>query len=85
MTALTHIAGTRVRVGSRVRQRCGWCGAVLVDEDLGRAAFEEDAGRIAPGWNPSDLVTVNGCGMFAVPLGVLPSDACARIDDSVTT
>jgi len=31
-----HIAGFPVRVGRFFRQRCAWCGAVLIDYDLDR-------------------------------------------------
>ena len=38
MTGVVHIAGNDVQVGSRLRQRCAWCGAVLVDYDLANIA-----------------------------------------------
>jgi hypothetical protein len=30
-----HIAGTPIRVGSKFRQLCAWCGHRLIDDDLG--------------------------------------------------
>lgn len=36
-----HIAGTYIGMGPRLRQRCGWCGAMLIDNDI-------DLNRIAP-------------------------------------
>jgi hypothetical protein len=32
---MTHIAGMHINVNDRfIRQRCAWCGEILVDEDL---------------------------------------------------
>jgi hypothetical protein len=42
-------AGTVTRDGRYVRQRCAWCGAVLIDEDLQRFNSPvEDAGEPLP-------------------------------------
>lgn len=38
MSALTHLAGVDVQIGTQLRQRCSWCGAVLIDEDLSMTA-----------------------------------------------
>lgn len=32
--AEVHIAGTPIRVGSKFRQVCAWCGCRLIDDDL---------------------------------------------------
>lgn len=32
--SVTHIAGFPVQIGTKYRQRCAWCEAVLVDGDL---------------------------------------------------
>ena len=34
----THIIGVEVLLDNRQRQRCAWCGAVLLDNDLSRMA-----------------------------------------------
>jgi len=80
-TTLTHIAGPALTVGSRyMRQRCAWCGTVLVDHDV-----ELDAEPAT--WSLGDLVAVSG--PVAYLAGVvdgdqLPGSACARIDPAVT-
>ncbi len=38
-TTITHVAGIMLGFGSLRRQRCGWCGALLIDEDLTRIAY----------------------------------------------
>lgn len=38
MSHLVHLAGTPVRVGSVIRQRCAWCGAVIDEIDIDRVA-----------------------------------------------
>lgn len=84
---MVHIAGVHVQVGSQLRQRCGWCGATLIDYDLERLAVPEgqDAGPAT--WPAGELVRVDG------PLSILmehvdgtdlPVDACARLDHAVT-
>lgn len=84
---MVHIAGVHIQVGPRLRQRCGWCGATLIDYDLENVAVPvgQDA---APGtWPAGELVRVDG------PLSILmehvdgtdlPVDACARLDHAVT-
>jgi hypothetical protein len=45
---VTHVAGSLVHIGNRwIRQRCEWCGHVLVDYDLERVAVPE--GQDGPG------------------------------------
>ena len=38
MTAVVHIVGTVINVGTRTRQCCAWCGTTLLDYDLTRIA-----------------------------------------------
>ena len=38
-TTMTHVAGPCIQFGSLQRQRCSWCGFVLVDDDLANMAF----------------------------------------------
>lgn len=87
MTSITHIAGTRLQVGNRVRQRCGWCGATLIDCDLERVAVPEGQDPAPGTWGAGELVRVDGCASFIVPFedgAEVPEDACARLDDDVT-
>jgi hypothetical protein len=87
MTAITHIAGAQVQVGSRLRQRCSWCGAVLCDYDLERIAVPEGQDPTPGMWETGRLVQVDG------PMSVivehedgaeLPPEACAQLDHEVT-
>jgi hypothetical protein len=87
VTAITHIAGAQVQVGSRLRQRCSWCGAVLCDYDLVRIAVPEGQDPTPGMWQPGALVRVEGPASFIVEHedgAELPADACAQLDDEVT-
>lgn len=66
---MVHIAGPEVQVGERLRQRCGWCGALLVDVDLDRVAVlidpaSDPRGDLAAArpatWPVGELVAVDG-------------------------
>lgn len=93
--AQVHIAGVDVQVGSRLRQRCSWCGATLVDYDLTRLSRPlepgEDADNPEP-WKPAtwpvgELVLVHGHYSHTVPHedgAQLPENACASMDHEVT-
>ena len=91
--AVIHIAGLDVQVGARLRQRCAWCGAVLLDYDLTRVARplepgeDPDAEWRPATWEAGALVEVDGPGMFVVPHEPgeqLPPSTCAHLDDDVT-
>lgn len=94
--SVIHIAGLDVAVGTRLRQRCAWCGAVLEDVDLARVAMAvsdtPDDGHVDhtyPVWPVGGLVEVWGAGGVrnTVILGDnenLPPNACAQLDDAVT-
>lgn len=87
MNGVVHIAGPNVTVGPLTRQRCAWCGALLLDYDLDRIAVP--AGQDpAPGmWPVGALVWVDGHVAAIVDHAggnVLPSEACARLDPAVT-
>lgn len=32
--SVAHIAGLEMQKGTQIRQRCAWCGAILIDDDL---------------------------------------------------
>lgn len=93
MTAVVHIAGVDVevhtRAGALLRQRCSWCGAVLVDYNLAQvAAPVGQPGR--PGtWPVGALVAVDGAASWVEearpgPFDGLPDGACANLDPEVT-
>lgn len=93
-----HIAGPDITVdGHRLRQRCCWCGAIIIDVDLHNVAVKleegETEGRPYARWQPGSLVRVVGDNpkMFdrVDPELVdgepkLPDDCCAYLDDAVT-
>lgn len=92
-----HIAGLQIEVGTRLRQRCGWCGAVLIDQDLARVMVEikpDDTERAPayPVWEVGSLVGVIGNrDSFRYMRTVehkdgdrLPPECCAQLDDDVT-
>lgn len=93
---VTHIAGTDLTIsGHRQRQRCAWCGAVLIDNDLRNMAVmvepgHEDDPVEPPAVYPAGrLVRVTGGGnmrVFAVldDVDKIPEDCCANLDDEVT-
>lgn len=87
MTAVVHIAGTQVQVGSRLRQRCSWCGAVLCDYDLERIAVPEGQDPRPAMWGPGALISVDGGCSYVVEHedgAQLPAEACAQLDHEVT-
>jgi hypothetical protein len=72
---LIHFASIDVTVNDRLRQRCAWCGHVLLDYDLTRTASpcgdacktdgcQPEHHRMAT-WSPGALVLVDG-GMTAL-------------------
>lgn len=89
MTPVIHIAGLDVTVGTKVRQRCAWCGATLEDRDLAREMVPVDQAHLPRGrWEPGALVAVDGHIRWVIePVDgdKLPDGSCALIDDSVTT
>lgn len=93
--SVIHIAGLDVAVGSRLRQRCAWCGALLEDVDLANVAVlvgdgtDRSVEHTWPTWPVGGLVEVWGAGGVrnTVILGddeKLPPNACAQLDDTVT-
>lgn len=86
-TAITHIAGAHVRVGSRLRQRCSWCGTALCDYDLERIAVPEGQDPRPAMWETGRLVAVDGNASWMLEHedgADLPGNACGRLDDAVT-
>lgn len=90
---VVHIAGLDLIVqGHRQRQRCAWCGAVLVDNDLRNVAVQVEPGEEAkpPAVYPiGRLVQVDGDGGFRLfqvlpETDQLPEGSCTDLDDAVT-
>lgn len=84
---LVHIAGEVVEVNARLRQRCAWCGAVLIDYDLTRIAVPEGTDPRPATWLVGCLVGVDGPMKFSVEYEdgqPLPDEACAVLDAEVT-
>lgn len=82
-----HIAGPDITVGPLLRQRCAWCGAVLVDYDLTRIAVPIGQDPRPATWSVGALVEVDGSASWVVPHvdgEQLPADACAQLDPEVT-
>lgn len=91
MAEVIHIAGLPLQVGSQLRQRCGWCGCVLLDEDLSSvqvAVTDTDTVFVPyPTWPDGDLVSIDGPMRRAVPHqdgDQLPEGAYAHIPHGVT-
>jgi hypothetical protein len=80
-TPVVHFAGLVVTISEHLRQRCAWCGVVLVDQDLTAVmvpAGTED--RPFPTWEVGTLVGVSGGASWTVPLAfgeTLPPGSCA--------
>lgn len=85
---VVHIAGLDVTIhGVFRRQRCAWCGAVQIDEDLSRVAVP--VGQKPPGaWGVGELVSVEGdnpkVSSVVEYIDKLPPDCCAMLDPEVT-
>lgn len=83
-----HIAGVHVQVGPLLRQRCAWCGALLLDYDLERIAVPEGQDPTPATWPHGDLILVDGGVSANIPHQdgqPLPDGACAKLDPAVTS
>jgi hypothetical protein len=65
MDGIVHIAGLPIRFENHLRQRCGWCFAILIDMDLTRIQVPieqlNEAGEFEPStWPIDSLVQVSG-------------------------
>lgn len=88
MSGIVHIAGPDIHVDDLLRQRCAWCGAVLIDYDLARVAVPEGDDRGIGTWPVGALVEVDGDASWIAGNSedhALPENACTRIDPAVTT
>lgn len=81
MTPVIHIAAVPVKVGCRLRQRCGWCGAMICDFALLCQNPEP------PTWEHGKLIAVDGNASWVVEHedgADLPEGACGLLDPEVT-
>jgi hypothetical protein len=87
MSGVVHIAGPDIQVGQQLRQRCAWCGAVLLDYDLTRVAVPVGQDPRPATWPVGALIEVDGA-MSSVREhedgAQLPEGACAWLDPAVT-
>jgi hypothetical protein len=84
---MIHIVGNDVRVNHLLRQRCAWCGAVLVDYDLTRVAVPFGQDPTPATWPIGGLVEIDGNASWVVDHDdrqPLPPNACTNLDASVT-
>lgn len=76
---MTHIAGYPVRLEGRfLRQRCAWCGIVLLDYDLSTLASIDGEGPST--WATGALVEVNGNYSGVIEGTELPADSCSIME-----
>jgi hypothetical protein len=98
-TTIVHLAGPCIRFENLQRQRCLWCGSVLVDDDLERMAFpiNEDGSVPDPpkGFPFERFVEVTKSGGFRATSVVevepledgsvrVPDNACMRMPAELT-
>lgn len=88
--SVVHIAGLETQIGHHLRQRCGWCGAVIIDHDLTRIAVPAGQDPRPGTWPPGRLVEVsdgNPRGSWTVRHAdgdPLPPNACGALDPAAT-
>lgn len=77
-----HFVGIDVQIGTLLRQRCAWCGDVLLDYDLERLAVPVGQQEGPATWPVGTLVEVDGNATWAVEHDAadpLPENTCARL------
>lgn len=97
---IVHIAGIVVNYGSRRRQRCAWCGAMLEDVDLATVAVQLphngsdpaplptwEVGGLVLFWGPVRQLVEPHLEMLedGTPAVRLPDDCCAKLPAEMTT
>lgn len=88
---VVHIAGPAITIGTHLRQRCSWCGAVILDVPLDRTMVTLLPGETEPGpyptWPIGELIEIDG-GMTSViehsDGADLPPNACGCLDPEMT-
>ncbi len=75
---VAHIAGPDIRVDNLLRQRCAWCGELLIDYDLERIAVPQGCDPAPSVWTVGKLVAVDGGASWELPESdKLPDESCA--------
>jgi hypothetical protein len=94
--SITHVAGGTLSYSRAdqkiVRQRCAWCGALLMEVMQSPFPFPPGTEPEVDTFTPYSLVRVDGSYSENIDLpilengdAVLPDDSCMRIDTAVTT
>jgi len=90
---IIHIAGVDITLhGTHLRQRCSWCGYVLMEYDLTRVAVPIGQDPTPGRWEIGALVAVDGdCSWTVEPefsesgeQNKLPDGACALLPPEMT-
>jgi hypothetical protein len=88
---IVHIAGLDVIVGTQLRQRCAWCGAVIDDTDLSgiQVALQPGETEAAPypSWPVGALIGRIDGATYVIKHekgAALPDGCCAKLDPAVT-
>ena len=79
--AIVHFAGIEIQIDAKLRQRCAWCGAMLIDYDLDNIAVPEGQDPTPATWPVGALVFRDGSLAYTVKLlpdEPLPANACSR-------
>ena len=80
---MIHIAGKEVVINNQLlRQRCAWCGLILVDLDATKIMVPEGSGPIPSSWPIGALVAVDESCSSLVQATELPDDCCAVLEMS---
>ena len=80
---MTHISAQVVIIEGRyVRQRCAWCGEMLIDYDLEKTAVVVVNGKTElPGvWATDRLIHVDGNQSTLLEGNAMPPDCCAMLE-----
>lgn len=86
---VTHIAGMDITIaGRRLRQRCAWCGAILIDSDLANVATVTercshgcDRGQIlVPPGDDEPCPHCNGTGNEPFVMATYPPGRLVRVE-----
>jgi hypothetical protein len=75
MPGIVHIASNTITMeGQYVRQRCVWCGVLLIDIDLSMTATSD--GKEPGSWATGALVEVDGGHSSLVEGNRIPDNCC---------
>ncbi len=83
---MIHIAGHPIQYGTLLRQRCAWCGAIMIDDDLSlMASISSDGSPFKPlTWETNALVRIEGANPVTSEVipesehqGKIPPGCCA--------